>query len=83
MRDAPQSVDDSSSGNASTNPETETAGNGRERAPKKLPRPSLLHERITGAIISSFLAVYNTLNFGFLEGVYCSALVIELRRAWS
>lgn len=80
MRRAAQSADGPSSGQGSTNSEPEEAGNGTEKAPKELVRPSLLHEKITGSIISAFFAVYNNLDFAFLESVYCSALVIELRR---
>ena len=31
----------------------------------------------TGAVIGAFYAVYNSLRYGFLESVYCSALEIE------
>jgi GxxExxY protein len=36
------------------------------------------HAAITKAIIGAFFEVYNTLGFGFLEGVYVAALVDEL-----
>jgi len=40
----------------------------------------LLYEGITDIIIGAFYAVYNALGYGFLENVYCAALVFELRR---
>jgi GxxExxY protein len=39
----------------------------------------LLHGEITGKIIGAFYAVYDELGYGFLESVYRTALVIELR----
>jgi GxxExxY protein len=69
-----------SSEEASTTVNGETARNGSETAPKQLPRPVLLHEKITRAIIDVFYIVYNKLGFGFLETVYCNALALELRR---
>ncbi len=41
---------------------------------------SLLHEKITEAIIGSAFEVYNTLGYGFLEKVYQKALQVELIR---
>lgn len=38
----------------------------------------MLHEDLTGQIISCFYKVYNTLGYGFLEKVYENALVHEL-----
>ena len=38
------------------------------------------HSALTGEIISAFYKVYNTLGFGFLEKVYESALLLELRK---
>ncbi len=38
------------------------------------------HKDITEQIIKAFYAVYNTLGYGFLEKVYESAMVIELRK---
>lgn len=53
----------------------EKAGKGQATARKKL-----LYADITQAIIDAFFAVYNKLGFGFLENVYCGALIHELRR---
>lgn len=39
---------------------------------------SLLHEEITGKIISAFYKVYNSLGYGFLEKVYENAFRVEL-----
>ena len=36
-------------------------------------RPELTHD-----VIGAFYEVYNTLRFGFLESVYCTALEYEL-----
>jgi GxxExxY protein len=38
----------------------------------------LKHEELTHAILGAFFDVYNTLGFGFLEGLYVSALEGEL-----
>ena len=38
----------------------------------------MLHQDLTGEIISCFYKVYNTLGYGFLEKVYENALNIEL-----
>ena len=43
-------------------------------------RPTLKHEDLTNKLIGCFYAVYNALGYGFLESVYQSALVIELRK---
>lgn len=40
----------------------------------------LLHEDLTQEIIRCFYKVYNTLGYGFLEKVYESAMMIELKR---
>jgi GxxExxY protein len=40
----------------------------------------MLHEEITSQIIAAFYTVYNKLGYGFLETVYESALVLELRK---
>lgn len=40
----------------------------------------MLHEALTGEIISCFYKVYNKLGYGFLEKVYENALVIELEK---
>lgn len=37
----------------------------------------LLERRLTGLIITSFYRVYD-LGFGFLESVYCAAMLVEL-----
>lgn len=39
----------------------------------------LLHGDITRSVIAAFFAVYDRLGFGFLEKVYCGALMVELR----
>ena len=41
---------------------------------------SLIHEKLTATIIGAFYDVYNTLGYGFLEGVYENALMIELEK---
>ena len=41
---------------------------------------SLVHEELTATIIGAFYDVYNTLGYGFLEGVYENALMIELEK---
>jgi len=38
----------------------------------------LLERRLTGLIIASFYRVYDDLGFGFLESVYCAAMLVEL-----
>jgi GxxExxY protein len=40
----------------------------------------MIHEELTGKIISAFYIVYNGLGYGFLEKVYENALAIELRK---
>lgn len=40
---------------------------------------SLLHEELTRSAIGAFYEVYNTLDYGFLEGLYVLALERELR----
>jgi GxxExxY protein len=43
-------------------------------------RPQTLkHEQLTHTIVGAFFEVYNTLGFGFLEGLYVAALERELR----
>jgi len=37
------------------------------------------HSDLTEQIIGAFYAVYSALGYGFLEGVYAKALMIELR----
>jgi GxxExxY protein len=41
---------------------------------------SCTEDELTGSIIGAFYKVYNTLGFGFLEGVYSAALRLELER---
>ena len=41
---------------------------------------SLVHEELTKTIIGAFYNVYNKLGYGFLEGVYENALMIELEK---
>src|SRR4051812_6119476 len=41
---------------------------------------ALKHADLTGSIIAAFYAVYDQLGYGFLEKVYCAALVIELTK---
>ena len=67
--------DDSTPAQPSTVVNDETAGKGTETT-----RKVLLHETITQSIIDAFFAVYNKLDFGFLENVYCGALSVHLRR---
>lgn len=71
----PSRDDDSVPRTASTAFNDERAGKGQGKARKKL-----LHAEVTQAIIDAFFAVYNKLGFGFLENVYCGALILELRR---
>lgn len=66
-------------GQGSSIPNAEKSRNGTETSPKQQ-RRELLHEKITKSIIDAFFAVYNKLGFGFLEKVYCAALMLELRR---
>ena len=40
----------------------------------------LRHDGLTEKIIEAFYTVYNTLGYGFLEKVYESALLIELKK---
>src|SRR4029079_16378230 len=40
----------------------------------------LLYQELTKSILACFYAVYDALGYGFLEHVYCSALVLELQR---
>ena len=42
----------------------------------------MLHEELTGKIISAFYKVYNTLGHGFLEKVYENALALELKHQY-
>lgn len=67
--------DDSAPASASIACNDEEAGNGQERARKKL-----LYADVTPAIIDAFFAVYNKLGFGFLKNVYRGARILELRR---
>lgn len=39
----------------------------------------MLHAETTDQILKAFYKVYNTLGYGFLEGVYEKAMYIELR----
>ena len=41
---------------------------------------TLLREKLTGQIIQAYYKVYNKLGYGFLEGVYENAMMIELRK---
>jgi len=41
---------------------------------------SYLHEDLTGTIIKAYYNVYNKMGFGFLEGVYENAMMIELEK---
>ncbi len=43
--------------------------------------PELKHERITGLLKEAFYRVYGVLGYGFLEGVYANAMMIECRKA--
>jgi GxxExxY protein len=43
-----------------------------------MPREPLIEEKLTGSVIGAFFEVYNTLGFGFLEGIYAAALELEL-----
>ena len=38
----------------------------------------LVERRLSGLIITSFYRVYDDLGFGFLESVYCAAMLLEL-----
>ena len=40
----------------------------------------LLHGALTESIIGAFYTVYDKLGYGFLEKIYCKALIIELER---
>ena len=42
-----------------------------------------LHSEITDQIIKAFYIVYNKLGYGFLEKVYESAMMVELKAAES
>lgn len=46
----------------------------------KFPSATFKHKDLTEKIIGAFYAVYNKLGYGFLEDVYCKALVIELQK---
>jgi len=41
---------------------------------------TLLREELTGKIIQAYYKVYNKLGYGFLEGVYENAMMIELKK---
>jgi GxxExxY protein len=41
-------------------------------------RVGLVHEELTGRILTAYYAVYGELGFGFLESVYEAALAIAL-----
>ncbi len=43
-------------------------------------KPSYKHSDLTDKIIKAFYTVYNKLGYGFLEKVYESALLIELKK---
>ena len=68
--------DNSSREERSTALNADTAGNHAERARGQ----RLLYENVTKSIIDAFYTVYNKLGFGFLESVYCDALVYELEK---
>jgi len=38
----------------------------------------MIDEELTGRIIKVFYTVYNALGYGFIEGVYHNALILEL-----
>lgn len=81
MQEAPLPGDDSVREPALTVADNETARNSRETAVKEEGKENrLLHEESTKGSIDSFFAVYNRLDFGFLENVYRGALILELRR---
>ena len=40
--------------------------------------PNLVDADLTGSVIGAFYEVYNTLGYGFLESVYCEAMLLEL-----
>jgi len=40
----------------------------------------LLHRELTKSIIGAFYRVYDKLDYGYFENVYCGALTLELRR---
>jgi len=72
--------DDSRDEESSTAFNDETAGSGREKAGKIETDGGYLHGKVTKSVIDAFYASYNKLDYGFLENVYCGALVLELRR---
>lgn len=41
---------------------------------------NLVHQEITKEVLAAFFAVYNRMNFGFLESVYKRALSIEFKK---
>ena len=43
-----------------------------------MPNDELVHDRLTESIIGAFYEVYNKLGYGFFEGAYVKALMIEL-----
>jgi GxxExxY protein len=55
-------------------------GAAHEVSTEKFPEAAYRHKEITDLIIKAFYAVYGTLGYGFLEKVYVTALVIELRK---
>ena len=38
----------------------------------------MIDEELTGRIIKIFYTVYNALSYGFIEGVYHNAMILEL-----
>ena len=70
------SVESSSRVHASTALNADKAGHAADKSRTE----KLLFEGVTKSIIAAFYAVYDKLGFGFLENVYCGALIIELRR---
>lgn len=46
----------------------------------KFPSEMFKHKDLTEKIIGAFYDVYNKLGYGFLEDIYCKALVIELKK---
>ena len=49
-----------------------------QQAPSR--RRPLVEQELSGQIIGAFYHLYNTLGFGFLEGIYAGALAIALRK---
>jgi len=77
MDNSSLSDDGSSDERPSTVENAEGAGN-----PAETPRiQKLLHDGVTRPIIGAFYSVYNKLGYGFLENVYCGALMLVLQRS--